>query len=413
MFRNAEIFNQYLSDWGNLVFKILKHLKNNLIFKNSFRLEETAQTRESRGAQARRPAPACYVGVAIRHGWWTRRCRRVSATWRAAPRALPRPFPVPAPGAGRSPGPASLGLARLHRPRPPSRAWGSASLLLSNRDDFSPFGELRVDSRAAGGSVSTSPAGSSRGVRVGGTGRGRGALTAGRLDVPRAQRARPAPLSRPPGWSAARAPRAVRGRFEAFLWMEAIAQSGVRAFCGLVSWTTGQWLPVAAALEVSHLLGSFSFSREPFPAVKTCASARPRRQHEACRSPGRGGAGWKTAAVLSRPDGARDGRTHRGRTAADPHTPLTANCPGETSGQRGRGRSECCGAQARGRQRRAALLPGPGPGPASGRTGPSRTQVSVTSPGLEAEQDPDPVGLSRKSMKRELERSPLLFNYLE
>lgn len=153
MFRNAEIFNQYLSDWGNLVFKILKHLKNNLIFKNTFRLEETAQTRESRGAQARRPAPACYVGVAIRHGWWARRCRRVSATWRAAPRALPRPFPVPAPGAGRSPGPASLGLARLHRPRPPSRGWGSASLLLSNRD-FSPFGELRVDSRAAGGGLS-------------------------------------------------------------------------------------------------------------------------------------------------------------------------------------------------------------------------------------------------------------------
>lgn len=169
MFRNAEIFNQYLSDWGNLVFKILKHLKNNLIFKNSFRLEETAQTRESRGAQARRPAPACYVGVAIRHGWRTRRCRRVSATWRAAPRALPRPFPVPAPGAGRSPGPTSLGLARLHRPRPPSRGWGSASLLLSNRDDFSPFGELRVDSRAAGGSVSTSLAGSSRGAQVGGS----------------------------------------------------------------------------------------------------------------------------------------------------------------------------------------------------------------------------------------------------
>lgn len=163
MFRNAEIFNQYLSDWGNLVFKILKHLKNNLIFKNSFRLEETAQTRESRGAQARRPAPACYVGVAIRHGWWTRRCRRVSATWRAAPRALPRPFPVPAPGAGRSPGPASLGLARLHRPRPPSRGWGSASLLLSNRDDFSPFGELRVDSRAAGGGHGAGAGGSHSG----------------------------------------------------------------------------------------------------------------------------------------------------------------------------------------------------------------------------------------------------------
>lgn len=104
MFRNAEIFNQYLSDWGNLVFKILKHLKNNLIFKNSFRLEETAQTLESRGAQARRPAPACCVGVAIRPGWWARGCRRVSAHWGAAPRALPRPFPVRAPAQDALPG---------------------------------------------------------------------------------------------------------------------------------------------------------------------------------------------------------------------------------------------------------------------------------------------------------------------
>lgn len=302
----------------------------------------------------------------------------------------------PAPSLGPSPCPR---LAQDALPGP--RAWGCRVSIAPGRPRV---GGGRLHCSAATVMISLHSANCvwTAEPRAGGTGRGWGALTAGRLDVPRAQRARPAPLSRPPGWSAARAPRAVRGRFEAFLWREAIAQSGARAFCGLVSWTTGQWLPVAAALEVSHLLGSFSFSREPFPAVKTCASARPRRQHEACRSPGRGGAGWKTAAVLSRPDGARDGRTHGGRTAADPHMPLTANCPGETSGQRGRGRSECCGAQARGRQRRAALLPGPGPGPgpASGRTGPSRTQVSVTSPGLEAEQDPDQVGLSRKSMKR-------------